>query len=62
MSQASKSCAESRVLHGVGMGIEDHLCGANFDDTHTLPFEEILGLQQASCRPGQDQAVRIWAS
>jgi hypothetical protein len=41
MSQASKSCAESRVLHGVGMSIEDHLCGANFDDTHTLPFEEM---------------------
>lgn len=45
MSKASMFCAGSKVFHGVGTGIEDHLCGANFDDTHNLPFEEMLGLQ-----------------
>jgi hypothetical protein len=43
MSKASTFCAGSKVFHGVETGIEDHLCGANFDDTHTLPFDEVLG-------------------
>lgn len=45
MSKASTFCAGSKVFHGVGTGIEDHLSGANCDDTHTPPFEEMLGLQ-----------------
>jgi hypothetical protein len=50
-SKASSLAQSQGSSMEVGTSIEDHLCGANFDDTHTLPFEEMAGLitQPAAC-------------